>query len=69
MRHGGILPYLAIMETAMKFDWQSLLNRFRGFDIPVVGGGVAWEPPPLRKDLAQQVITFLEETSLACRLT
>jgi hypothetical protein len=50
-------------RPAMKF--KDIAKRMRGFsfELPIVGGGagVEWEPPQLERDIAQRVITFLED--------
>ena len=45
--------------------FKDIAKRMRGFSIelPVIGGGLGaeWEPPAIERDIAQRVITFLED--------
>ena len=40
-------------------NWKKIANRIRGFSLG--GFGAEWEPPQLEQDIAQSVITFLED--------
>jgi len=44
-------------------DWKEIANRMRGFSAGVgpISVGAQWEPPSRERDIAQQVITFLED--------
>jgi hypothetical protein len=45
----------------MKKSFRELANRITGFEIPIFGGGVSWEPPTLDVTVAGKVITYLED--------
>lgn len=44
-------------------DWKEVANRMRGFSLGIgpISVGAEWEPPTLEQDIAQRVITFLED--------
>jgi len=44
-------------------DWKEIANRMRGFSAGVgpISVGAQWEPPARERDIAQRVITFLED--------
>jgi len=45
----------------MKISFREIANRITGFDIPVVGGGLSWNPPTLDIEVAKRLTTFLED--------
>jgi hypothetical protein len=44
-------------------DWKEIANRMRGFSAGVgpISVGAQWEPPARERDIAQRVLTFLED--------
>jgi hypothetical protein len=40
---------------------KTLARRLKGFSIPLVGGGLSWEPPPDEREIVRKLITFLED--------
>jgi hypothetical protein len=44
-----------------RIKFKALARRFKGFSIPIVGGGVSWEPPPDEREIVRRLITFLED--------
>jgi hypothetical protein len=45
----------------MKLPFREIANRITGFEIPVFGGGLSWNPPTLDIDVARRLLTFLED--------
>ena len=45
----------------MKISFREIANRITGFEIPVFGGGVSWNPPVLDIEVAKRLLTFLED--------
>lgn len=45
----------------MKKSFREFANRINGFDIPVFGGGLSWNPPVLDIDVARRLLTYLED--------
>lgn len=45
----------------MKKSFREIANRITGFEIPVFGGGLSWNPPTLDIEVARRLLTFLED--------
>ena len=45
----------------MKRSFREIANRITGFEIPVFGGGVSWNPPTLDIEVARRMLTYLED--------
>jgi len=45
----------------MKRSFREIANRVTGFEIPVFGGGVSWNPPTLDIEVARRLLTYLED--------
>jgi hypothetical protein len=45
----------------MKRSFREIANRITGFEIPVFGGGVSWNPPTLDIEVARRLLTYLED--------
>lgn len=49
---------------AMKKPFQEIAeiaSRITGFELPVIGGGLSWSPPPAHVEIARRLITYLED--------
>ena len=44
-----------------KISFGEFTKRISGFEVPVFGGGLSWNPPILDIDIARRLITFLED--------
>ncbi len=42
-----------------KISFGEITNRITGFEIPVFGGGISWNPPILDIDVARRLLTYL----------
>lgn len=45
----------------MKRSFREVANRITGFEVPIFGGGVSWNPPTLDIEVARRLLTFLED--------
>lgn len=45
----------------MKISFRKLVNRVTGFELPIIGGGISWNPPTSDVEVAEQLITYLED--------
>jgi len=45
----------------VKLPFCEIANRITGFEIPVFGGGLSWNPSTLDIDVARRLLTFLED--------
>lgn len=45
----------------MKKSFREIANRINGFEVPIFGGGVSWNPPSLEIEVARGLITYLED--------
>ena len=45
----------------MKISFREIANRITGFEVPIFGGGLSWNPPQLDIEVARQILTFLED--------
>jgi hypothetical protein len=45
----------------MKVSFREIANHITGFEIPVFGGGLSWNPPTLDIEVARRLLTFLED--------
>lgn len=44
-----------------KIRFREIANRITGFEIPIFGGGLSWNPPPSDVAIAKGLLTFLED--------
>ena len=47
--------------TKRRIPFREIANRITGFEIPVFGGGLSWNPPALDIDVAKRLLTYLED--------
>jgi hypothetical protein len=47
--------------TKRRIPFREIANRITGFEIPVFGGGLSWNPPTLDIDVAKRLMTYLED--------
>ena len=43
----------------MKVSFLEIANRITGFEIPIFGGGVSWNPATLDIEVSRRLLTFL----------
>ncbi len=44
-----------------KIAFREIANRITGFEIPVFGGGLSWNPPTSEIEVATRLLTYLED--------
>ncbi|MBN1537815.1 MAG: hypothetical protein JW908_13845 [Anaerolineales bacterium] len=45
----------------MKKSFKEIVNRVNGFEVPIFGGGLSWNPPILDIEVARRLLTYLED--------
>ena len=45
----------------MRRSFREIVNRITGFEVPVFGGGISWNPPTLDIEVARCLLTYLED--------
>jgi len=60
-RHGITRGEELARMTQKKISFKEITKRITGFEIPVLGGGLSWNPPTLDIDVARRLLTFLED--------
>lgn len=48
-------------EMEMKAKTKNMMKRLTGFSLPIVGGGLQWDPPALDRDEVKKLLAFLED--------
>lgn len=46
---------------SLTVDWKSIASRIRGLSFSLTGGGISFQPPRPEAELAQDLITYLED--------